>query len=868
MPESIGRLSQLEDLNLSRNKLTALPESIGRLTRLRYLRAFGNELAALPESIGGLSRLENLAIAMNGLIVLPDSIGEASQVRNLEVHANRLTALPESIGRLTGLVALVAFDNRLGVLPDSIGQLTGLKQLWLSKNELTALPESLRRVSGLEHLYLHGNEALDIPPEVLGPTFEDIFRTPREPAKPADILAYYFRSRRETRRRLNEAKILIVGQGAVGKTSLVKMLVDSQKCDEHEAKTEGIDIVKWQVPARKDETAKDGEIRLNVWDFGGQEIMHATHQFFLTKRSLYLLVLDARKGENECNIHYWLKIIQSYGGDSPVLVVTNKHEDAHHLDLNETRLQRDYAPNVKGFFKVSCMTGNGIAKLRAAIEEQINGLPHVFDELPASYFTVKEKLEARARNTDYIDIEEYRALCGEYGVDNEKEQNLLIRFLHDLGNVLNFDDPDDPYKLHDTNILNPEWVTAGVYKIINNNELMQAAGVLETGRLARILDDHERYPESRHEFIVGMMRKFELCFDFPESRGERLLIPELLNPNEPDFDWRAGESLDFEYHYKVLPRGIICRFIVRTHELLTPKPTYWRSGVLINIDGNHALVRSDADGGRMYIAVFGSVKGRRRALSVIRETFRSIHATIPNLDAQEKVPLPNDPGVTVNYSHLLKLEERGKETFLPDGGDNDYDVQGLLNGLEDEKERREARSLEHGVWREHRAGTSKPQRLAEEPDSVTAEKPFDVFLSHNSKNKPAVIELGGKLRDRGLRVWLDEWELVPGRDWQKALEEVIDTAKSAAVLVGKDGLGPWEERETRGCLSQFVERGMPVIPVLLPGAPRKPNLPLFLTGLTWVDLRGGLTGQGLDRLQWGITDKKPDSVGAAPRAAE
>ncbi|MEA2563200.1 MAG: hypothetical protein QOH06_4704 [Acidobacteriota bacterium] len=134
---------------------------------------------------------------------------------------------------------------------------------------------------------------------------------------------------------------------------------------------------------------------------------------------------------------------------------------------------------------------------------------------------------------------------------------------------------------------------------------------------------------------------------------------------------------------------------------------------------------------------------------------------------------------------------------------------------------------------------------------------FDVFLSHNSKDKPAVREIAKALRARQLRVWLDEDELVPGRPWQAALEEIIQTTKAAAVLVGRDGLGPWEVPEMRGCLSEFVNRKLPVIPVLLPGAPSEPALPLFLNAFTWVDLRGGITDERLDRLVWGITGKKP-----------
>ncbi len=119
-------------------------------------------------------------------------------------------------------------------------------------------------------------------------------------------------------------------------------------------------------------------------------------------------------------------------------------------------------------------------------------------------------------------------------------------------------------------------------------------------------------------------------------------------------------------------------------------------------------------------------------------------------------------------------------------------------------------------------------------------------------------QIGEALRDRGLKVWLDEWELVPGRPWQEAVEEILATVRSSAVLVGQDGLGPWENPEMRVCLTQMVGRKLPVIPVLLPGCPQAPKIPLFLGDVTWVDLRDGITEDGLDRLEWGITNQKPN----------
>lgn len=135
---------------------------------------------------------------------------------------------------------------------------------------------------------------------------------------------------------------------------------------------------------------------------------------------------------------------------------------------------------------------------------------------------------------------------------------------------------------------------------------------------------------------------------------------------------------------------------------------------------------------------------------------------------------------------------------------------------------------------------------------------FDVFLSHNTKDMSEVRELARLLRNRNLKVWLDEDQLVPGRPWQEALEEIIQAVHSVAVLIGKDGLGPWETREMRSCLDEFVNRGLPVIPTFLPGNLTKPELPVFLRAFTWVDLCGGFTDDGLNKLEWGITGVKPD----------
>lgn len=133
---------------------------------------------------------------------------------------------------------------------------------------------------------------------------------------------------------------------------------------------------------------------------------------------------------------------------------------------------------------------------------------------------------------------------------------------------------------------------------------------------------------------------------------------------------------------------------------------------------------------------------------------------------------------------------------------------------------------------------------------------FDVFLSHNSRDKPAVEEIATLLRDRGLRVWLDKDQLRPGLPWQEGLEEGVRTSRSVAVFVGEDGMGAWQQPEMRAFLARARREEIPVIPVLLPGCPESPQLSLFLEAMTWVDLRDGLTDEGLGRLVWGITGTK------------
>ena len=143
---------------------------------------------------------------------------------------------------------------------------------------------------------------------------------------------------------------------------------------------------------------------------------------------------------------------------------------------------------------------------------------------------------------------------------------------------------------------------------------------------------------------------------------------------------------------------------------------------------------------------------------------------------------------------------------------------------------------------------------------------FDVFLSHNSADKPVVEQLAQQLTNTNIRVWLDKWNLIPGEPWQEGLEEALDGCRTVAVFMGPTSISPWENEEMRSALETRVrDNSRRVIPVLLPGAPdpRDRPLPRFLRRLTWVDFRGGLDdAETFNRLLAGIRGIPPGSGSA------
>ncbi|MEM9213630.1 MAG: COR domain-containing protein [Cyanobacteria bacterium P01_F01_bin.150] len=259
---------------------------------------------------------------------------------------------------------------------------------------------------------------------------------------------------------------------------------------------------------------------------------------------------------------------------------------------------------------------------------------------------------------NYIPFEKYRDICNQDGETDSSHQDSLAVHLHSLGIALN--DKDDP-RLRDTHVLNPHWVNNGIYTLLNVHELADTNGELESACLSRTLDT-TNYPPERHGFLLDLMRKFELCFRFQED-DHRYLIPDLLDKQQPAVtaDSNPAECLNFRYEYPILPAGLLPRFIVRTHILSAPT-LRWRTGVILEFEGNRALVRGDRQQRSVSINIQGPAHSRRRLLAIICSDFDRIHSSF-KFTPTKRVPIPGNSTVTVSYEELLAREKQGRKSF-------------------------------------------------------------------------------------------------------------------------------------------------------------------------------------------------------------
>ncbi len=632
----------------------------------------------------------------------------------------------------------------------------------------------------------------------------------------------YFEELGDDGKKLNEVKVIFLGEASAGKTSLVKRLM-GENFDSKESQTHGIRIRK--APFVMD----DGDtVTAHLWDFGGQEVMHATHQFFLSQRSVYVLLLNSR---NDDQAEKWLKHAASFGGRSPVLVVLNKIDENPSFEVNRKTLQEKY-PQIRQFFRVSAQTEAGMGDFKEALRREIDRADTRRTPFPEHWLAVKEHFSKMKDDYDYIESAEYKAVCEAKGVTRQFSQDVLLKFLHDLGVVINF----DQLKNFDTQILNPLWLTNGVYRIINSAKVADEGGILREADFDAVINDPRYrkegnttdrvydFPKGKLQYIVRVMQEFELCFVLPDART--YVVPQLLPVQEPNVILEKPMVrfvLDFP---DFLPDSVFPRLMVKLHtfiatsnsellpaEALPPSPeatagksakagqtsnfklqtsnSMWRTGMVLhkpNIFKALARVRWDKEDQKILVDVCG--EDRRRLLSFIRETVREIVDTFTNLKYSELVPIPESKEF-LDYEGLVEAEKaKEKEVFVWQVKKK-LAVADLLDGVEEPAMRDEVEQL-----------------------------PVRAFVSYSHKDLEHLKELKAALaplmRLQKLSIW-DDRDINAGGEWEKIIFEQLEECDIVLCLVSADFVASdfCYKKEFGAALAAHRKGEKTIVPIML-----------------------------------------------------
>ncbi|QHG18652.1 COR domain-containing protein [Nostoc sp. ATCC 53789] len=648
LPEAIASLQQLTTLDVSYNRLMTLPEAIACLHQLTSLNLKDNKLTTLPKAIASLQQLTTLDLSYNRLKTLPEVIASLQQLTTLDLSRNRLTILSEAIASLQQLTTLDLSRNRLTILSEAIARLQQLTSLHLSYNQLTTLPEAIARLQQLTFLHLSGNQLTTLPEGIaslqqltsLHLSYNPIEKPPPEIVqKGIEAIRDYFRQlQAEGTDYLYEAKLLIVGEGGAGKTTLAKKIENQNYQLREEETTKGIEVIQWGFPMENGR-----EFLVNIWDFGGQEIYHATHQFFLTKRSLYVLVADTRKEDTD--FYYWLNVVQLLSDNSPLLIIKNEKQNRHR-EINERELRGQFT-NLKETLPTNLATNRGLEQALEQIKHYVKNLPHIGSPLPKTWVRVREALESDAHN--YINLDEYLNICQQNGFTQRNDKLQLSSYLHDLGVCLHFQ--EDPL-LNKTVILKPKWGTDAVYKVLDNEKVIRNLGSFTRSDLANIWCEDEY--ATMHDELLRLMINFKLCYEIPRSQG-KYIAPQLLSANQSSYNWDETNNLILRYKYDFMPKGIITQFIVAMHELMNEQQCVWKSGVVLSKDQTKAEVIEYYGKREIKIRVSGRYK--RDLMTIVTHELDKIHDSYTRLKYNKLIPCNCDTCKDNQEPHFYLFEE-------------------------------------------------------------------------------------------------------------------------------------------------------------------------------------------------------------------
>jgi GTPase SAR1 family protein len=674
------------------------------------------------------------------------------------------------------------------------------------------------------------------------------------------------------------AKVLLLGDSGVGKSGLA-MVLAGEKFRATES-THGRRI--WPLPTAEEPDDPGGDREVLVWDLAGQPGYRIVHQLHLGGAALALIVFDSRNETAPLlGVRHWARAVRHAhplaGGGLPTFLVAARI-DRGGISVSDERiehLRNEFA--IDDYFKTSAFDGTNTDQLRSRILAAIDwkSIPKITST--ALFAAIKrfvfEQKSIGNLLTPLADLSQsfqrsvpsgLQLLNAEHAIGLGDPQHAQQASPAELsvvfeGCVARMESAGlvKRLKFGDYVLLQPELLDAYASAIVNaaRDEPDGLGSILES----RVIDvnfavpavDRVQGDQQERLLVYATLEELiqsELVLREDTEDGIQLVFPSAYRRDLPTSEAPKGDGVVFRFEGPI--DNIYSTLIVRlTRSNRFSRIATWQSAARFAAEGGECTVflKSDGDGkAELWIGYDGVPRHLRMQFERFVHAQLDRRATPGTLSRERQYSCPDD-NTAFTPEQVEQVRSRGRPSILCPVCEKRVTLRDdyvLATGTDHLTAAMEE-SADRG--RESEAASTVLRGKEEVAE-------FDVFLCHNVTDKPAVRDLAQRLRGRGLRPWLDERELRPGLPWQRVLEDQIQRIPAAVVVVGST-VGPWQDHELTAFLREFVRRMCPVIPVLLPGVER-PKLPVFLDGLTWVDLAAP-DPDPLDQLEWGITGKHP-----------
>ncbi|XP_055882524.1 leucine-rich repeat serine/threonine-protein kinase 2-like isoform X3 [Biomphalaria glabrata] len=709
---------KLEMLIAVNNRLESLPNEAlaADLMRLTTIRLSNNKILEkepfyMSKFILELPNVRVVELASNGILGFPPPcLWKSQMLKELVLSRNMITKLHfEGVRLWSKLEKLQLAHNKISELPKEIGQLTSLQSLDLSYNKLlTTLPDELGKCTRLWEMPLDGL-SLDLDDGLLRGRVKD--------------LVIYLHNRLKKAQRYFRMKLMVVGYGGRGKTSLLQALKRKIKYQSEKPQvTVGVIVEDWKYERQR--FGKAVTYTLNTWDFAGQEDFYSTHQCFLSNRTVYLAVYDISLGLDEIDkLKPWLSNIHARAPGCPVIVVGTHYDVIPEEDREYVFAQFDVKlkelVNKPGFPAISCFALIDLTKetpelhkLRKKVQEtvdqfKIKGQPVMGQKVPASYVRLGELLheEAKRIQKSFPVIRHSQLIrlvrSSNLDLDEDGELQQAVNFLHESGVLLHYN--ETTLQMRDFYFINPGWLCrmmAQVVTVPEINPFIDRNGIMKKSCVSMLFTGRETSGESNFTFpsslipqYLHLLEKFEIALPRNE---EELLIPCRLPYRRPNIELPAQDRSELVYRYYVMPytpigfwSRLLTRLIAFSESQLVesmlfiqekPNVQFWKEGIFAKWNsGTFFLVdsfKSELD--EIHMTVPNTAHGCRllgclvdHAESLIDEWYPGLVSIDPLLGREllEKfVPCTLCQGgqpYLFSFNHLLLHSENHSDIYCP-----------------------------------------------------------------------------------------------------------------------------------------------------------------------------------------------------------